>query len=317
MMTPDPRSLLLSRGAAKSQRGRRDDPFHLALVLEGGGMRGIVSIGMASVFEDNNLFAAFDSVHGSSAGACAAAYFTTGQSHLGASIYYEDINNKSFIDLWRPSRFRPIMNVDFLIDEVMRKRKPLRTEFILNNPGLLHIVAADANSGKEVLFDRFNNEDEIYGALKGSICLPLIAGKSVNVGGRQLIDGGLVQQIAVPSAVSAGATHIIVLMTRRHSELERPVGGIRTSLEALALRSVYGGPVASSYLGRGEVINKVIGEVLSGKTGDSVLVNAIAMADDSPEVGRLTIEKDRLVAGLHAAQKAASRFLDAVVDPGC
>jgi len=273
-------------------------------------MRGIVSIGMASVFEDRKLFCAFDSVHGSSAGACAAAYFSAGQSHLGASIYHEDINNREFIDLWRPSRFQPIMNVDFLVDEVMRKRKPLHAQHILNNPGFLHIVATDANSGKAVLFDRFRSEDQLYGSLKGSICLPLIAGKSIVVDDKQLIDGGLVQQIALPSAVSSGATHIIVLMTRRRSELERPVGGIRMALEGFALRQAYGDAVAAAYMNRSQAINKLISEVLSGTIANSVLVSAIAMPNESPEIGRLTIDKARLVLGLRAAQVAASQFLD-------
>jgi predicted patatin/cPLA2 family phospholipase len=265
---------------------------------------------MASVFEDNNLFNAFDSVHGSSAGAGAAAYFSAGQSHLGASIYYEDVNNRKFIDAWRPFRLQPTMNVGFLIDEVMRKRKPLKPQFIFNNPGFLRIVATDARSGQQVVFDRFRDEDQLYGALKGSMFLPLIAGKFSNLDGRKLIDGGLVQQIAVSSAIAAGATHVIVLMTRRRSELKRPVGGPRAYLDTFVLRRVYGEAVAALYKERSQIINGVVGDVLAGRTAQAVLIDSIAAPDDSPQIGRLTTDKSVLLSGLRAAQEAARRFLD-------
>lgn len=42
----------------------------------------------------------FDAVYGSSAGAMNATYFLSGQRE-GVSIYYEDIANKTFIDLGR------------------------------------------------------------------------------------------------------------------------------------------------------------------------------------------------------------------------
>jgi predicted patatin/cPLA2 family phospholipase len=310
MATPDTRTLLLRRGEDKTKKGQRKDPYHLALVLEGGGMRGIVSIGMASVFEDRGLFDAFDSVHGSSAGACAAAYFSSGQSHLGASIYYEDINNRTFIDLSRVSRLRPIMNVDFLIDEVMVTKKPLNVGAILNNPGFLNVVATDATSGEEVLFSSFRDASQLFGVLKGSICIPLIAGRSVLLDGRYLVDGGLVQQIALPSAISSGATHVIVLMTRRRSELERPTGGRRAALEAFALRQFYGKSIASLYRTRGKAINNVIHDVLSGSTASGTQVSGIAMPDDSVEIDRLTIDRDKLLAGLRSAREAASQFLE-------
>jgi predicted patatin/cPLA2 family phospholipase len=125
-MFPTPRDLLLKRSHDESVRGCRNDGWHLALVFEGGGMRGVVSIAMASAFEDRGLLSAFDSLHGSSAGACGCAYFAAGQSKTGASIYYEDINNKRVINKRRIITARPIMDTDYLVDVVMRSVKPLK-----------------------------------------------------------------------------------------------------------------------------------------------------------------------------------------------
>ena len=58
-------------------------------------------------------------MYGSSAGAINAAYFLAGQARLGTTIYYEDINNAQFIDLLRPLRGRPIVDLGFLLDDVV------------------------------------------------------------------------------------------------------------------------------------------------------------------------------------------------------
>ena len=49
--------------------GARDDGARLALAIEGGGMRGAVSAGMAIAIDELGLTEAFDAVYGASAGA--------------------------------------------------------------------------------------------------------------------------------------------------------------------------------------------------------------------------------------------------------
>src|ERR1700739_4343373 len=173
MINPSPHNLLVNRKKTASARGRRADPHHLALVLEGGGMRGIVSVAMASAFEERGLLPAFDSIHGSSAGACGGAYFAAGQATLGTTVYYEDINNHNFINLVRPALGRPIMNLDFLIVHIMQHVKPLRIDRILSAPGLVSVVATDVKSGAERIFHTFRDKTHFFQVLKASICLPL------------------------------------------------------------------------------------------------------------------------------------------------
>jgi len=66
--------LLAQRFQSKSQPGARDDPYTLALCMEGGGMRGAVSAGMAAAIASLGLTDAFDKVYGSSAGSVIGAY---------------------------------------------------------------------------------------------------------------------------------------------------------------------------------------------------------------------------------------------------
>jgi len=56
-----------------------DDNAHLALSIEGGGMRGAVSAGMVAAIASLGLCDAFDSLYGSSAGSTIGAYFVSRQ----------------------------------------------------------------------------------------------------------------------------------------------------------------------------------------------------------------------------------------------
>jgi hypothetical protein len=61
--------VLAARARAGSQPGRRDDGFRVAPAVEGGGMRGTVSAGMALALDELGLVTAIDAVYGASAGA--------------------------------------------------------------------------------------------------------------------------------------------------------------------------------------------------------------------------------------------------------
>lgn len=307
-----PHDLLMQRSGDNSTRGDRRDKFHLALVLEGGGMRGVVSIAMALAFEELGLLGIFDSLHGASAGACACAYFASGQSEAGASIYYEDINNRQFIDFKHILRGHSIMNKDFLIDLVMRTKKPLNTDAFISTRQFLHVVTTDAESGEEVIFSEFEDREFFFQVLKASICMPLIAGHSVIVNGRKLVDGGMVQQIALRSAISAGATHVIVLMTHKDEELNRPDPDVAHFLETTALRLVYGPNLANLYRARNTEINRTIEIIKSGATnanGRQVRIDSIARPNTGVDVGRLTTDENVLKTAFMEGRMSASKYI--------
>src|SRR6476620_3724661 len=122
---------LLKARAARGSRAPHHDGAVIALAIEGGAMRGVVSAGMVAALETLGLTNAFDAVYGSSAGAINGAYFLAGQARLGTRIYFEDINNARFIDLRRALAGRPIVDLGYLLDEVAVRRKPLDTAAVL------------------------------------------------------------------------------------------------------------------------------------------------------------------------------------------
>lgn len=73
--------ILRQRVQTNSTPGNREtsDTAHIALAIEGGGMRGAVSAGMAAAIASLGLTDAFDSVYGSSAGSIVGAYMISRQ----------------------------------------------------------------------------------------------------------------------------------------------------------------------------------------------------------------------------------------------
>jgi hypothetical protein len=49
------------------------------------------------------------------------------QATVGSTIHYENINNRSFIDSRRMAIGRPVVDLDFLVRDVMTRQKPLDT----------------------------------------------------------------------------------------------------------------------------------------------------------------------------------------------
>src|SRR5437899_2179565 len=112
-MTKSTRDILFERKVANSVPGSRTDGRKIALVLEGGAMRGVVSGGMVAALENLGLRDSFDLVCGSSAGAIAGAYFVAGQARYGTTIFYKNINNRNFVDLRRLVGSKPVVSLEF------------------------------------------------------------------------------------------------------------------------------------------------------------------------------------------------------------
>jgi predicted patatin/cPLA2 family phospholipase len=221
---PDPRDVadLLRGRATRHSRVPHDDGASIALVVEGGAMRGVISAGMVWALEDLGFTSAFDAVYGASAGAINAAYFLAGQAGVGTTIYFEDINNRSFIDLSRALRGRPIVNLGFLLDDVARNRKRLDTTRVLASATPLTVLATDVDSHAAVAFRGFSSPEQLFGALRAGATMPVVAGAPCRFDGRRLLDASLSEPIPLPTAEAGGHTHIVVLLTRSGAMQERP-----------------------------------------------------------------------------------------------
>jgi predicted patatin/cPLA2 family phospholipase len=187
------------------------DGRKLALIVEGGAMRGVFSCGSGVALESLGLTRAFDEVYACSSGAINAAYFLAGQAAYSVSIYYDEVNNRQFIN---PLRIKNILDMNFLFDEVIAKRKPLDVGRVLASPSRLRISITDAHTGAGFLVDGRDSRYALLDSLRASATHPLLSERSRRLGDRDCFDGGFANPLPIADAVESGCTDIFLLLTR-------------------------------------------------------------------------------------------------------
>jgi predicted patatin/cPLA2 family phospholipase len=216
---------ILRRREEGSQPGARSDGRRVALAIEGGGMRGVVSAGMTAAVEQLGLLDAFDEVHGASAGAFNAAFLLAGQAAYLATLYKHGFGDPKFASLWRALRGGPALDMDHVINHVWTRQRPLRFDAILSSAIDLHCTATDADRASIIDITDLRSEEEIRCALRASGRLPWLAGPPVSFRGMRCLDATLAEAIPVQAAFST-ATDVLVLQTRPHGVLHAPMSSL-------------------------------------------------------------------------------------------
>eukprot|EP00775_Hariotina_reticulata_P009223 gene9223-9388_t len=195
--------------------GQRKDNFKLGLVVEGGGMRGAMLMGLL----DMGLTGVFDAVYGASAGAINATYFLTGQPE-GLDIYTDHLApSDRFLSLKRywGKTSAPVMNLDFLLDEVMHEVIPLDWHSALNSQLPLKVVASSLTTLRSEVLDNFTGRGDLVECLKASANVPEIVGPPRRHRGHDLVDAAVFEPLPVKAALKDGCTHVLALCSRPHS----------------------------------------------------------------------------------------------------
>ena len=137
---------LAARHRAGSQPLARDDGLRIALIIEGGGMRGIISAGMALTLDELGLVPAFDTVYGASAGAITGAWLLSRPEGLRG--WAEPAYAKTLIRRSALLRGRPVVDIRALIEDLYQTTFPMDFAAVLASPVELHPLATDAATGQ-------------------------------------------------------------------------------------------------------------------------------------------------------------------------
>jgi predicted patatin/cPLA2 family phospholipase len=237
--------ILRARRDERSVVGARRDPHRVALVLEGGGMRGVVSAGMTAALERLALAPCFDLIVGSSAGALNGAGLLGGVAAQGPGVYVGPLASREFINPARLLIGRPAVDLQFLLAYAAQNLAPEGDERTIARLASLICVAVDVDTAEPVSFTGLRTREELWNALLATMRMPLFGGRPVEIDGRRFIDGALAAPIPLETALHAGATHVLVLQTRpsgvprttgsRVAErlIERHLRGLNPALETM------------------------------------------------------------------------------------
>lgn len=194
------------------------DGRKLALVLEGGAMRAAGPAGGAVALGHLGLTEVFDEVYATSAGVMNAGYFLSGEADMGITIYFEDLTTGRFIN---PLRFWKMADVDYVIDEVAVRKKPLDVQRILNSPTRLYVTVMN-EAGEASLIDTRATKTPLLTVLKAALAMPVLYNRTVEVEGKNCMDGGLRIPFPLQQAIENGCTDILLLLSRSREYVSTP-----------------------------------------------------------------------------------------------
>jgi predicted patatin/cPLA2 family phospholipase len=191
-------------------RAAKQSEIVTGLVVQGGGSRGIYSMGALQELQECGLANAFDHVFGASAGALNASCLLSGQTEEAVDSYLNDMTTSRFVN-WL--RFRKIVDVDFLVDQIMTARRGLCVDRILKSPSTLHVVLTDALTRRAHMVTNRDDQVDWVEVLRATMALPWLYGRAVPLNGRTYLDGCLVEPVPLLRALAAGCTDILVVLT--------------------------------------------------------------------------------------------------------
>jgi predicted patatin/cPLA2 family phospholipase len=192
---------------------------------------------MTAAIEQLGLRDAFDEVHGSSAGAFNCAFLLAGQAAYLAALYQHGFGDPGYVSVTRPLRGGPVFDMDYVIDHLWTRRRPLRFNEIEKSGIGLHCTATDTETASVVDLTDLTKEEEIRCALRASSRLPWLAGGPVAFRGMKLLDATLAEAIPVRAATRT-ATDMLVLQTRPRGVDHTPLSPVVAHLTDRYLRVI-------------------------------------------------------------------------------
>ena len=209
-----------------------------ALVLEGGGFRGMFTAGVLDVLQERGVYG-FSSIWGVSAGAINGSNFRAHQ--IGRTM--RDIlafrDDRRFMSLWSFATTGNVAGVDFMYGEVQDRIDPCDLKTFNASTTPFYAVVSDVTFGTpDYLPVRRYPEDLVR--VRASASLPTVS-RIVEIDGHRYLDGGTTDSIPFETALGleggarveghSPADRALVVLTRDRT-YRRDAGS-----EALALKS--------------------------------------------------------------------------------
>ncbi len=197
-------------------------PSKSALVVEGGGMRGLFTAGVLHAFGKAG-FDPFTLYIGVSAGACNLASHLAGQYDRNYDVNINLSTTPDFINARKFLRGGHFMDIDWLWDASMREY-PIDTRDLfarLRQQGREFIVVVTSlETGMPMYL--IPDEDTVAQYIKVSSSVPFFYRTVHTIEGQRATDGGVADSIPVIEAFNRGATDITVLRTRPSGYVKKP-----------------------------------------------------------------------------------------------
>ena len=201
-----------------------------AVVLEGGGYRGVFTAGVLDVLMEKGL-TGFDSVWGTSAGALNAVTFRARQIGRYIRVVLAFRDDSRMMSVMSLAKTGSIAGNDFLYHEVQERLDPLDVETFNSGSTPVWACATDVTFGTPAYLPIRRMPDDMDKII-ASASLPMLS-EIVEVDGRRCLDGGTADSVPVEVALGLegfarpeGAGDALVVLTQPRDYRKESAGAL-------------------------------------------------------------------------------------------
>ena len=181
------------------------------LVLEGGGMRAIFTVGVLDYFMDHDIW--FPYTIGVSAGASNGISYASRQRGRSRFSNIDLLKKYNYIGLRHFLRGRGYIDLNFLFYVYPDLYYPLDYDTYFKSKDRFVMVTSNCLTGKAEYFEEKKDKKRLVDICKASCTLPILC-PITYVDGIPMVDGGVCDAIPIRRAIADGFSKNVIILTR-------------------------------------------------------------------------------------------------------
>ncbi len=182
-----------------------------ALVLEGGGMRGVFTSGVLDAFMKHDL--TFPYIVAVSAGACNGMSYVSHQPRRARISNIDYLARYKYIGLRHLVTQGCIFDRELLYDKFPNQYLPFDFDTFFSSPMTFEMVTTNCLTGQPMYLSERHDSQRALDIVRASSSLPYVS-KIVDVDGIPMLDGGIVDSIPLQHAIDMGHPTNVLVLTR-------------------------------------------------------------------------------------------------------
>lgn len=182
-----------------------------ALVLEGGGMRGVFTSGVLDAFMKHDL--TFPYIVAVSAGACNGMSYVSHQPRRARISNIDYLARYKYIGLRHLVTQGCIFDRELLYDKFPNQYLPFDFDTFFSSPMTFEMVTTNCLTGQPMYLSERHDRQRALDIVRASSSLPYVS-KIVDVDGIPMLDGGIVDSIPLQHAIDMGHPTNVMVLTR-------------------------------------------------------------------------------------------------------
>ena len=272
------------------------------LILEGGAMRGMFTVGVMDVFMENGI--EFDAAIGVSAGAAFGCNYKSRQP--GRAIRY----NKRFA---RDPRFCSIRSLiktgdlfgaEFCYHTIPDKYDHFDVDAYVENPMDFYVVVTDAETGKAVYINSDEAGDDSLEFFRASASMPLIS-RPVEIRSKKYLDGGIADSVPIQYFESIGFDRNVLILTQPKGFVKKPSSALKLMKYVLKDYPEIFKTMQTRHLEYNETLDYIAKKENAGEI-------IVIRPEEALPIGRIEHDPDKLQAVYDIGRTTGEKYIEKV-----